>query len=126
MWQKPGLLPGDAPTGLGQRDGPPGELEGRGDVRGLAVFLGLMTLLGVFAWLIKSMIDHQRWKRALKVQADAHTKLLERLSSTEDVLTYAQSPAGRHFLESRAPHEGVRRDVGAPIAGFSGPFRWAW
>ena len=82
---------------------------------GFAVFAGLMTLLGVLAWLLKSMIDHQRWKRALKVQADAHTKLLERLSSTDEVLAYAQSPAGRHFLESGAPLDARRRDVSAPV-----------
>jgi hypothetical protein len=82
---------------------------------GFGVFAGLMTLLGVVVWLLRSMMDHQRWKRALKVQADAHTKLVERLSSTEDVLAYAQSPAGRHFLESGAPLEAPRRDVSAPL-----------
>jgi hypothetical protein len=85
-------------------------------VAGFGIFAGLMTLLGVLAWLLKSLIDHQRWKRALKVQADAHTKLVERLSSTEDVLAYAQSPAGRQFLESGGPLDARRRDVGAPLS----------
>jgi hypothetical protein len=82
----------------------------------LAVFAGLMTLLGVVAWLLRSMIDHQRWKRALKVQADAHARLVERLTTTEEVLAYSQTPAGRHFLESGAPIEAARRQAGAPIA----------
>jgi hypothetical protein len=82
---------------------------------GFGVFAGLMTLLGVLAWLLKSLIDHQRWKRALRVQAEAHTKLVERLTSTEDVLAYAQSPAGRQFLESGAPLEAPRRGVSAPL-----------
>jgi hypothetical protein len=34
------------------------------------------------------------------VQADVHTKLLDRLTTNEDLLTYIQSPAGRRFLES--------------------------
>jgi hypothetical protein len=79
------------------------------------LFVGLMTLLGVVGWLLRSIIHHQRWKRALKVQADAHAKLLERCSSTEDVLAYAQSPAGRHFLQSGAPLETVSQAVSAPI-----------
>ena len=93
---------------------------------GFAVFAGLMTLFGVLAWLLKSLIDHQRWKRALSVQADAHTKLLERLSSTEDVVAYAQSPAGRHFLESGGPLD-VRAAISAHhSAGFCGQCKWAW
>ena len=78
-------------------------------------FFGLMTLLGVVAWIIRSLMDHQRWKRALRVQADAHAKVLERLSSTDDVLTYAQTPAGRQFLESGAPVEPARPALAAPI-----------
>jgi hypothetical protein len=34
------------------------------------------------------------------VQAEVHTKLLDRLTTNEDLLTYIQSPAGRRFLES--------------------------
>ena len=104
--QNPGFYFGTASSGLGQRHGAARRARAVGEMfAGFAVFAGLMTLLGVFAWLLRSMIDHQRWKRALKVQAEAHTKLLERLSSTEEVLAYAQSPAGRHFLESGAPLE---------------------
>lgn len=79
------------------------------------VFAGLMTLLGVMAWLLRSTIEHQRWKRALKVQADAHAKLLDRLATTDEVLAYAQTPAGRQFLESGAPAPATRRDVSPPI-----------
>jgi hypothetical protein len=78
-------------------------------------FFGLMTLLGVIGWIIRSLMDHQRWKRALRVQAEAHAKVLERLASTDDVLTYAQTPAGRQFLESGAPVEPARPTLAAPI-----------
>lgn len=79
-------------------------------------FLGLMTLLGVMAWMLRALMDHHRWKRALRVQADAHAKILERLSSTDDVLAYAQSPAGRQFLESGAPAESTRPALVAPLS----------
>jgi hypothetical protein len=114
--QNPGFYVGtarqdwDSDNGATRRSRAVGEM-----FAGFAVFAGLMTLLGVLAWLLKSMLDHQRWKRALRVQAEAHTKLVERLSSTDDVLAYAQSAAGRHFLESGAPLEGRRPDVSAPV-----------
>jgi hypothetical protein len=54
----------------------------------------------VFVWVVRSIIDHRRWLRLSRVQADVHTKLLDRLTTNEDLLTYIQSPAGRRFLES--------------------------
>jgi hypothetical protein len=57
-------------------------------------------LLGVFIWLVRSIIDHRRWLRLSRVQAEVHTKLLDRLTTNEDLLSYIQSPAGRRFLES--------------------------
>ena len=34
----------------------------------------------------------------MKIQTDAHTKIVDRLSSNEDLLAYMQSPAGQRFL----------------------------
>jgi len=81
----------------------------------VAVFTGLMMVLGVIAWLLKSLIDHRRWSRAVKIQADAHAKLLDRLTSTDDLLAYSQTPAGRHFLESGGPVDAPAHGVSAPL-----------
>jgi hypothetical protein len=67
---------------------------------GTGVAAGVSALLGVFVWLVRSMIDHRRWLRLSRVQAEVHTKLLDRLTTNEDLLSYIQSPAGRRFLES--------------------------
>jgi hypothetical protein len=74
------------------------------------------AFLGVFVWLVRSVIDHRRWLRLSRVQAEVHTKLLDRLTTNEDLLTYIQSPAGRRFLES-APitSEQEPRAGGAPL-----------
>lgn len=58
------------------------------------------ALLGVFIWLVRTAIDHRRWLRVTRIQTEVHTKLLDRLTSNEDLLAYIQSPAGRRFLES--------------------------
>jgi hypothetical protein len=57
-------------------------------------------LLGGFIWLVRSVIDQRRWLRVSRTQAEVHTKLLDRLTSNEDLMTYIQTPAGRRFLES--------------------------
>jgi hypothetical protein len=61
------------------------------------LFLGLGS---VFVWLVKTVVDHRRWLRTSKVQVEMHGKLLDRLTTNEDLLAYAQSPAGSRFLES--------------------------
>ncbi|HKH71725.1 MAG TPA: hypothetical protein VKA59_10285 [Vicinamibacterales bacterium] len=67
---------------------------------GAGVVMGVSAFLGVFVWVVRSIIDHRRWLRLSRVQAEVHTKLLDRLTTNEDLLSYIQSPAGRRFLES--------------------------
>jgi heme/copper-type cytochrome/quinol oxidase subunit 3 len=67
---------------------------------GVEVMIGVMFGIGTFAWLVRSAIDHRRWLRAMKIQTEAHTKIVDRLASNEDLLAYMQSTAGQRFLTS--------------------------
>ena len=67
---------------------------------GMAAFAAVLIALGVLCWLVKTGIDHRRWARVSKVQSEVHTKLLDRFTSNQDLLTYIQTSAGKHFLES--------------------------
>lgn len=88
-----------------------------GVLAGLAVLTGFITLVGVVGWLLKSLIDYRRWLRLSKIQTDAHSKLLDRLTSNEDLLAYMQSSPGRRFLESAPiPVDPATRPIGAPVA----------
>jgi hypothetical protein len=87
-----------------------------GVLAGLALFLGFVTVVSVIAWLLKSLIDYRRWLRLSKVQTEAHSKLLDRLTSNEDLLAYIQSSPGRRFLESAPiPVDPATRPISAPI-----------
>jgi hypothetical protein len=68
-----------------------------GGIAGGTVLIGVLS---VFVWVIRTMVDHRRWVRTSKVQVEMHGKLLDRLTTNEDLLAYAQSPAGSRFLES--------------------------
>ena len=84
---------------------------------GTGVAAGVSAFLGVFIWLVRSIIDHRRWLRLSRVQAEVHTKLLDRLTTNEDLLTYIQSPAGRRFLESAPiPLDQEPRATTAPVS----------
>jgi hypothetical protein len=84
---------------------------------GTAAAAGVAAFLGVFIWVVRSIIDHRRWLRLTRTQAEVHTKLLDRLTTNEDLLSYIQSPAGKRFLES-APIslESEPRATSAPVS----------
>jgi len=82
----------------------------------ISIFTAILTFSGIFAWLIKTLIDHRRWSRVSRIQAEVHNKLLDRFASNDELLKYIETPAGRHFLESAPiPLEAGPRAVAAPI-----------
>ncbi len=85
---------------------------------GLEVLLGIVTAIITLAWLARAAIEHRRWLRATKIQTDAHNKIVDRLSSNEDLLAYMQSSTGQRFLTASfsAPAAGAPPAiVGAPF-----------
>ena len=66
----------------------------------VGVFLIILTIAGALGWLIRTAVDYRRWGRLAKVQAEAHTKLLDRFTGNDELLAYVQSPAGARFLKS--------------------------
>jgi len=65
----------------------------------IMLFTGLLTAALVFGWLIRYVVGHRRWLRTVKIQTDVHSRLMERFSSNDELMTYIQSPAGRQFLQ---------------------------
>jgi hypothetical protein len=86
---------------------------------GLEVLIGIMTAILTLAWITRSAIEHRRWLRATKIQTDAHTKIVDRLSSNEDLLAYMQSTTGQRFLSASLGVPGAAdatpQIVGAPF-----------
>jgi hypothetical protein len=82
---------------------------------GLGVGFILILFACVIVWLVRAFIQHRRWLKASQVQADVHTKLMERMTTNDELLAYVQSPAGRRFLEATP----VRPDTDSPS--FSAP-----
>ena len=76
---------------------------------GLAATIIGLTVILTIAWLIRAVIEHRKWLRMSKTHIETHAKLMDRLTSNEDLMAYMQSPAGRKFLEA------------APIPVDSGP-----
>lgn len=88
-----------------------------GILAGTGLFLAFMTLLVIVGSVARQVVDYRRWVRQTRMQMDVHTKILDRMQSNEDLLTYVQTPAGRNLLEF-TPTAGPGPDsrvAGAPL-----------
>jgi hypothetical protein len=82
-----------------------------GMFQSFTMMAGFMSFFALLGWVIKTLMDSRRWARASKIQTEAHVKVIDRLTSNEDLLAYVQTPAGRRYLESAPlaldPREGI-------------------
>jgi hypothetical protein len=84
---------------------------------GLAALTAAAIVLSTLVWLIRTTLEQRRWSRLSKIQAEVHSKLMDRFSSNDELLTYVQTPSGRRFLESGpSPLQETTPQMGAPIA----------
>ena len=78
------------------------------------IAVGVVLTMGglAFGWVVRTTLDHRRWQRVSRVQVETHSKLLDRMTTSEDLRAYMASPAGRQFLESTP----IALDGAAPLA----------
>jgi hypothetical protein len=87
-----------------------------GVLAGMAGLTIFATVVGLIMWVIRSVISYRSWKNVVKIQTEAHTKIFDRLTSNEELLSYIQSPAGQRFLTSTSTAVDLSpRSVGAPV-----------
>ena len=72
----------------------------RNIIQGFTFLLGFLSVVAGITWIVRSLIEHRRWSRLSKVQAEVHNKLIDRLASNDEMLAYIQSPAGAGFLKA--------------------------
>jgi hypothetical protein len=85
-------------------------------MEGLSILTIMLVVVGTLAWLIRTLVEHRRWSRLSRTQVEVHGKLMDRLTSNEELMAYMQTVAGKRFLESAPiPLDSSPRAVSAPI-----------
>ncbi len=81
-------------------------------------FLVFACILGALLWLTYVLIENRRWNRIFQLQNDVHGKLIERFATSQEVLTYMSTDAGKRFLEATPIAVGFERKqpVPSPVA----------
>jgi hypothetical protein len=88
-----------------------------GILAGLAGLTAAAIVISTLIWLIRTALEHRRWNRLSKIQAEVHSKLMDRFSSNDELLTYVQTPSGRRFLESGpSPLQEMTPAMAAPVS----------
>jgi hypothetical protein len=81
-------------------------------------FLVFLCILAALLWLTHVLLENRRWNRIFKLQTDVHGKLIERFGTSQEVLTYMGTDAGKRFLEATPIAVGFERHepVPSPVA----------
>jgi hypothetical protein len=84
----------------------------------LTVVLIIATITAGIVFLIRTAIEHRRWQRTMRAQTELNTKLIDRFSSSDELLAYLQSPAGKALIEPAVvPQAGPRpMPMNAPLS----------
>ncbi len=84
---------------------------------GIPFLVFVCMLLGLL-WLTHVLLENRRWNRIFKLQSDMHGKLIERFGTSQEVLTYMGTEAGKRFLEATPIAVGFepQQPVPSPVA----------
>ena len=83
----------------------------------VATAFGITVMVLSVMWLIRTLIEQRRWSRLSRTQSEVHNKILDRFSTSEELLTYIRTPAGTKFLESAPiPLHAERATPNTPVA----------
>jgi hypothetical protein len=66
----------------------------------LTIFAVFILIAFALAWLVRTVIEQKRWNRLSRTQSEVHNKILDRFSTSGELLDYIRTPAGTKFLES--------------------------
>ena len=69
-------------------------------LQGLTVFAVFVFIAFALGWLVRTFIEQRRWTFLSRTQNEVHTKILDRFSTSAELLDYVKTPAGTKFLES--------------------------
>jgi hypothetical protein len=83
-------------------------------IEGGLPLLAFIAFLGVVLWLTQVLLENRRWNRVFKLQSDVHGKLIERFGTSQEVLTYMNTDAGKRFLEATPIAVGMDRHAPVP------------
>jgi hypothetical protein len=69
-------------------------------LEGLTIFAVFILIAFALGWFVRTVVEQKRWSRLSRTQSEVHNKILDRFSTSAELLDYIRTPAGTKFLES--------------------------
>src|ERR1700722_8505398 len=66
-----------------------------GEMIPILISLGFFTAL---VWIIRIVVESRRWNRTFKQQSEIHGRLIEKLGTSQELVAYMETEAGKRFL----------------------------
>ena len=63
-------------------------------------FVVMISIFAAILWLIRLLLENRRWGKIFSLQSAVHGQLIEKFSSSQELLTYMETDAGKRFLEA--------------------------
>jgi hypothetical protein len=70
------------------------------DLNDIWPFLVFLCILSSLLWVLRVLIENRRWSRIFNVQSEIYSKLLDKFTTNEELISYVRTESGKHFLES--------------------------
>lgn len=87
----------------------------RSFVDSMTVVLVIVTITTGVIFLVRTVVEHRRWQRAMKAQSDLNTKLIDRFAASDELLAYLQSAPGKALTEAPTLPQPAVRGMDAPL-----------
>ena len=89
----------------------------RNTIDGIGFLTGFLVVITLVYSLLRQALEYRRWRRQIQIQTDVHTKLLDRMTNNQELLSYIETSAGRRFLEAPVPLAAAQMpSTAAPVA----------
>lgn len=69
-------------------------------LRFMGPFLVFLVITAFVLWFLRTLLENRRWDKMARIQTDVHTKLLDKLGTSPELVAYIESEAGKRFLEA--------------------------
>ncbi|MFZ0338189.1 MAG: hypothetical protein WAL45_09170 [Terracidiphilus sp.] len=79
----------------------PPQVRESGAAKVVGELIPILVSLGFFAalvWIIRIFVDSRRWNRTFKQQSEIHGRLIEKLGTSQELVAYMETEAGKRFL----------------------------
>ena len=58
------------------------------------------AFFGAIVWLVRLFMENRRWSRTFKLQSEIHGRLIDKFGSSQELVAYMSTEAGKRFLEA--------------------------